>query len=77
MLTDYCVPAPDAYGQDRRQIAHQPEFGRLSSAAVPIVQADHLGLSGGHIRANNRAAVSHLLSLNSPTRSGGFWFLLS
>jgi hypothetical protein len=54
-----------------RRKTRKQEVSSLQSS-VPIVQFDHVGLSGGRIQANNRAAVFHPLSLNIPTRSAGF-----
>jgi hypothetical protein len=52
-----------------------PARTSLGTAAVSLAASRAVleaALSGGRIRANNRAAVFHLLSLNSPTRPGGF-----
>jgi hypothetical protein len=38
-------------------MTRKPEFGGLQSA-VANLHFDHLGISGGRIRANNRGVVS-------------------
>jgi hypothetical protein len=44
---------PDSYW-----ITRKPEVGRLQSV-VAMSSFDHLGISGGRIRANNRGVVFH------------------
>jgi len=75
------APGVQAHRDLSFQIATEKERAGNSPGRSPIrgrnFQFDHLGLNGGRIRANNRGVVFHPEGWSSPTRSGGFWFLLS